>query len=85
MSRRVVVLLVVLGIAVPYCALGAALWFSRSTPQPARAMVVVKLVAVPIYSCVQHHRHGRWFHSIGGKRIELGRCPSMSGRIRTIG
>src|SRR5690348_16448482 len=29
MSRRVVVLLIVLGIVVPYCALGAALWLSR--------------------------------------------------------
>ena len=43
-----VVLLVVLGIAVPYCALGAGLWFSRNTGQPAtsRGVTYVKLVAV---------------------------------------
>jgi hypothetical protein len=35
MSRRVVVLLVVLGITVPYAALGAALWLSRGTGQQA--------------------------------------------------
>ena len=44
MSRRVVVLLVALGVAIPYGALGAGLWVSRGTGQTPEwvAMGIVK-------------------------------------------
>jgi LPXTG-motif cell wall-anchored protein len=46
MSRRVVVLLVVLGVTVPYCALGAALWLSRGTGQTATPRFVLTNLVV---------------------------------------
>ena len=59
MSRRVVVLLVVLGITVPYCALGGALWLSRGAGQPTESGLVpgtLSFISRPIYTCVIHHR-----------------------------
>jgi hypothetical protein len=46
MSRRVVVLLVVLGITVP-CALGAALWLSRGTGRRTGTFVYLTQVSIP--------------------------------------
>jgi hypothetical protein len=71
MSRRVVVLLVVLGITVPYCALGGALWLSRGTGQPTGFGLVpgtFTFISPPIYSCVIPHTHRHGF-SIGRRGL----------------
>ena len=74
---RVAVLLVVLGVAIPYCALGAGLWLSRSTPQHPNVVVVSR-----VYVCVEDRSHGDLFHSTGGTGIDRGPCPSaISDRI----
>jgi hypothetical protein len=58
MSRRVVVLLVVLGVVVPYCALGGALWLSRgSSATPA---TFTRLFEVVRFHRVHHVRPGAW-------------------------
>lgn len=64
MSRRVVVLLVVLGITVPYCALGLGLWPSRGTGQtPTTETIVIRLDKVQM-----RHHHGQPI-------VCLNKCP----------